>query len=76
RAAPTAHPRGGRAAAAWRKGGYGLAGKGFGRARQSAPQFPAIWPRCPVESGAVAFHALTGIKTPIARRASNGPFVF
>ncbi|EOW6063602.1 hypothetical protein ACQWO2_005190 [Escherichia coli] len=25
--------------------------------------FPAICGRCPVESGAVAFHALTGIKT-------------
>ncbi|HBX5849372.1 TPA: hypothetical protein MH554_25475 [Klebsiella pneumoniae] len=43
--------------------GYGLAGRGVGRARRSAPQFPAICGRCPVESGAVAFHALTGIKT-------------
>ncbi|MBM5781547.1 hypothetical protein D3M51_27025 [Klebsiella pneumoniae] len=30
---------------------------------RSVPQFPAICGRCPVESGAVAFHALTGIKT-------------
>ncbi|EAW6352729.1 hypothetical protein FGE62_22845 [Salmonella enterica] len=45
------------------EGGFGLAGRGFSLSRRSAPQFPAIWPRCPVESGSVAFHALTGIKT-------------
>ncbi|AXO74147.1 hypothetical protein BC497_29800 (plasmid) [Klebsiella variicola] len=43
--------------------GYGLAGRGVGLLLRSVPQFPAICGRCPVESGAVAFHALTGIKT-------------
>ncbi|ECU8497064.1 hypothetical protein B6B94_24285, partial [Salmonella enterica subsp. enterica serovar Montevideo] len=43
--------------------GYGLAGRGVGLLLRSVPQFPAIFGRCPVESGAVAFHALTGIKT-------------
>ncbi|WP_427043793.1 hypothetical protein [Escherichia coli] len=38
-------------------------GGGGGLAIRSCPQFPAICRRCPVESGAVAFHALTGIKT-------------
>ena len=58
--------RGGRAAAAWRREsplGYGwlwLRG-GVGLLLGSVPQFPAICGRCPVESGAVAFHALTGI---------------
>ena len=33
---------------------------------RSVPQFPAICGRCPVESGAVAFHALTGIWRHIA----------
>ncbi|EDT5719927.1 hypothetical protein B4Q48_004424 [Salmonella enterica subsp. enterica serovar Chester] len=42
---------------------YGLSGRGVGLAIRSAPLFPAICGRCPVESGAVAFHALTGIKT-------------
>ncbi|ECZ8536288.1 hypothetical protein F8686_18680 [Salmonella enterica] len=42
---------------------YGLAGRGAGLAIRSALLFPAICGRCPVESGAVAFHALTGIKT-------------
>ncbi len=42
--------------------GYGLAGR-VGLLLRSVPQFPAICGRCPVESGAVAFHALTGIKT-------------
>ncbi|WP_250217055.1 hypothetical protein, partial [Escherichia coli] len=41
---------------------YGLSGRGGGLAIRSCPQFPAICRRCPVESGAVAFHALTGIK--------------
>ncbi|ECC1675622.1 hypothetical protein FNX24_21715 [Salmonella enterica] len=48
-----------------RRGGervYGLTGRGAGLAVWSAPQFPAICRRCPVESGAVAFHALPGIK--------------
>ncbi|MBA8155668.1 hypothetical protein QT334_31015 (plasmid) [Escherichia coli] len=43
--------------------GYGLAGRGIGLLLRSVPQFPAFCGRCPVESGAVAFHALTGIKT-------------
>ncbi|EAB3464436.1 hypothetical protein D6093_23795 [Salmonella enterica] len=43
--------------------GCGLAGRGVGLSLWSGPQFPAICPRCPVESGAVAFHALPGIKT-------------
>ncbi|WP_225623097.1 hypothetical protein, partial [Citrobacter portucalensis] len=47
-------------AAGW---GNGLAGRGVGLLLRSVPQFPAICGRCPVESGAVAFHALTGIKT-------------
>ncbi|HBY7948475.1 TPA: hypothetical protein MI760_28550 [Klebsiella pneumoniae] len=42
--------------------GGGLAGRGGGLSLRSVPQFPAICPRCPVESGEVAFHALTGIK--------------
>nr|ACI63144.1 hypothetical protein [Klebsiella pneumoniae] len=63
RAAPTAHPRGGRAAAAWRRAGLWLSREGGGLLLRSVPQFPAICGRCPVESGAVAFHALTGIKT-------------
>ena len=63
RAAPTAHHRGGRAAAAWRRAGLWLSREGGGLLLRSVPQFPAICGRCPVESGAVAFHALTGIKT-------------
>ena len=62
RAAPTAHPRGGHAAAAWRRAGLWLSREGVGLSPRSVPQFPAICPRCPVKSGAVAFHALTGIK--------------
>ncbi|PQM75965.1 hypothetical protein C5672_27630 [Klebsiella quasipneumoniae] len=46
--------------------GYGLAGRGVGLLLRSVPQFPAICGRCPVESGAVAFHALTGIWRHIA----------
>ncbi|QEI95366.1 hypothetical protein FYA19_22930 (plasmid) [Escherichia coli O16:H48] len=49
----------GYAAAAWRRAGLW----GVGLLLRSVPQFPAIFGRCPVESGAVAFHALTGIKT-------------
>ncbi|EBR3272600.1 TPA: hypothetical protein IVA22_21165, partial [Escherichia coli] len=46
--------------------GYGLAGRGVGLLLRSVPQFPAICGRCPVESGEVAFHALTGIWRHIA----------
>ncbi|ECW3817456.1 hypothetical protein F3025_18200 [Salmonella enterica] len=42
---------------------YGLSGRGVGLAIRSALLFPAICGRCPVKPGAVAFHALTGIKT-------------
>ncbi|EAO8428058.1 hypothetical protein EOH17_23215 [Salmonella enterica] len=41
----------------------GLSGRGAGLVIRSCPLFPAICGRCPVKSGAVAFHALTGIKT-------------
>ncbi len=64
RAAPTAHPRGDVRQLRGGGLGYGLAGRGGGGLLlRSVPQFPAICGRCPVESGAVAFHALTGIKT-------------
>ncbi|EEJ5894648.1 hypothetical protein GSN43_004215 [Salmonella enterica] len=36
--------------------------QGGGRAIRSALRFPAICGRWPVKSGAVAFHALTGIR--------------
>ncbi|SPW51003.1 Uncharacterised protein [Escherichia coli] len=63
RAAPTAHPVGDVRQLRGGGLGYGLAGRGVGLLLRSVPQFPAICGRCPVESGAVAFHALTGIKT-------------
>ncbi|WP_263433133.1 hypothetical protein [Klebsiella variicola] len=59
----TAHPRGDVRQLRGGGLGYGLAGEGVGLLLRSVPQFPAICGRCPVESGAVAFHALTGIKT-------------
>ncbi|OOV66650.1 hypothetical protein B1742_26605 [Enterobacter kobei] len=43
--------------------GYGLAGGGVSLFLRSVPQLPAICGRCPVECGAVGFHALTDIKT-------------
>ncbi|PUR47680.1 hypothetical protein B1M42_14905 [Salmonella enterica subsp. enterica serovar Dublin] len=66
RAAPTAHPVGDVRQLRGGGLGYGLAGRGVGLLLRSVPQFPAICGRCPVESGAVAFHALTGIWRHIA----------
>ncbi|RRM87143.1 hypothetical protein DU290_25945 [Escherichia coli] len=50
---------------------YGWSGRGGGMVIRSCPQFPAICGRCPVESGAVAFHALTGIWRQIAFRETR-----